>query len=369
MPFVCSLFAVFCKADRESMQTLRLHRISAYLRRRWLNILLILLLGLFVIFANVRGQIERPSPSTVTLNATIYLPTASLKPILQSHVNQQLQSDNQGWVGSLIHPSVTKLTPQSNGLAMTLSESLYPGAQPIEVSTLLKFSVLDPSTIQVSAQPMPGSPALLNGPLAQIKVPAGHLNSISPTPKCGDSALAAKMGFPISTGQGPVSSQTISGQPSEAIPHIPTDTANAYVEIPSSALSKLGKDLVSVQINQIFTAQNIRISIQNNEIIVRSDISLWQTGIVVGSGTMHIQPLVKNGNLLLHMRQTDLSALFFTFLADSYDRQIENSLNQQLAASLARLFTVTNVAIGTDKHIPCMARDSLILTGTTDMAS
>jgi len=254
---------------------------------------------------------------------------------------------------------------------MTLSESLYPGAQPIEVSTLLKFSVLDSSTIQVSAQPMPGSPALLNGPLAQIKVPAGHLNSISPTPKCGDSALAAKMGFPISTGQGPVSSQAISGQPYEAIPHIPTDAANtnAYVEIPSSALSKLGKDLGSVQINQIFTAQNIRISIQNNEIIVRSDVSLWQTGIVVGSGTMHIQPLVKNGNLLLHIRQTDLSALFFSLPSDSYNRQIENSLNQQLAASLAGLFTVTNVAIGTDKHIPCTARDSLILTGTTDMAS
>src|SRR5260370_37491165 len=109
---------------------------------------------------------------------------------------------------------------------------------------------------------MPGSPALLNGPLAQIKVPAGHLHSISPTPKCGDSALAAKMGFPISTGQGPVSSQTISGQPHDAIPHIPADTATAYVVLPSSALSKLGKALGSVHINQIFTAQNVRMSIQ-----------------------------------------------------------------------------------------------------------
>jgi hypothetical protein len=343
------------------------------LHGRWLNILLILLLGFFVFFANVSGQIQKPTPSTITLNATIYLPTATLKPILQSHVNQQLQSNNPNWIQSLIHPSITKLTPQSNGLAMTLSQSLYPGdPQPIESSTLLTFNVLNPSTIQVSAQPMQGSSLSLNGPLTQINLPKeGHVNSISPTPNCGDSALAVKMSFPISTDQGPVLSQTKSGLLSEAIPHTPTNTANAYVEVPSSALSSLGKDLSSVPINdsQSLTAQNIRISIQNNEIIVRSDLSLWQTGIVVGSGTMHIQPLVKNGNLLLDVKQTDLSVLFFTFSADSYNQQIQDILNQQMATSLGSLFTVTSVTIGTDKHIPCMASDSLILAGTTDMLS
>jgi hypothetical protein len=219
---------------------------------------------------------------------------------------------------------------------------------------------------------MQGSSISLNGPLTQINLPKeGHVNSISPTPNCGDSALAVKMSFPISTGQGSVLSQTNSGLPSEAILHTPTNAANAYVEVPSSALSSLGKDLSSVPINDShsLTAQNIRISIQNNEIIVKSDVSLWQTGIVVGSGTMHIQPLVKNGNLLLDVKQTDLSVLFFTFSADSYNQQIQDILNQQMATSLGSLFTVTTVTIGTNKHIPCMASDSLILAGTTDMLS
>jgi len=309
----------------------------------------------------------------ITLNATIYLPTATLKPILQSHVNQQLQSNNPNWLESLIHPSITKLTPQSNGLAMTLSQSLYPGdPQPIESSTLLTFSVLNSSSIQVSAQPMQGSSISLNGPLTQIQLPKeGHVDSISQTPNCGDSALVVKISFPISTGQGPVVSQMNLGLLAEAIPHAPMNAANAYVEVPSSALSSLGKDLNSVPINesQSLTAQNIRISIQNNAIIVRSDVSLWQTGIVVGSGTMHIQPLVKNGNLLLDVKQTDLSVLFFTFSADSYNQQIQDILNQQMATSLGGLFAVTAVTIGTDKHIPCMTSDSLILAGTTDMLS
>lgn len=367
MPFVYFL-------SQKSKQPMQNHLISMLrninLREQWLNILLTLLLLLVVIFANVSGQIPNPPASTITLNTTIYLPTAILQQILQNRVNQQIQSDSPGWVRSLIHPTVTKLTPQSNGLAMTLSQSLYPGSpQPIESSSLLQFSVLNPSTIQVSAQPMPGNLLSLHGPLAQIKLPAGHLNSISPTPHCGDSALAVKMGLPISTGQKQNSPQTNVGLPSETIPRIPTRVANAYVEVPSSALSSLGNDLGSLPISDSLTAQNIGISTQNNEIIVRSDISLWQTGIVVGASTMHIQPVVKNGNLLLHVKQTDASALFFTFSADSYDQLIEDSLNQQMATSLGGLFTVTKVAIGTDKHISCTASNSLILTGTTEMLS
>lgn len=323
---------------------------------------------LFIIFANVPGEIEKPGPNTVTLNAAIYLPTATLKPILQRNVDQQVAS--QGWVGSLVHPTITKLTPQSNGLAMTLGQSLYPGGpQTIESNTLLTFSVLDSSTIQVSGQSPPGSTLSVNGPLDQIKLPQGQLNSISPTPNCGDSALAVKMGFPISLSQGQESSQTSSGLPSEAIPHAPTDAANAYVEIPSSALSTLGKNLGSFPINHNLTAENIRIGIENNEIIVRADVSLQPTGIVVASSTIHIQPLANNGNLILRVRQTDISVLFFTFLADNYNQQIENGINQELAGSLGGLFTVTKAAIGTDKHIPCTASDSLILTGTTNMLS
>jgi hypothetical protein len=73
--------------------------------------------------------------------------------------------------------------------------------------------------------------------------------------------------------------------------------------------------------------------------------------------------------LLLHVTETDLSVFFLTFSDDSYDQQIQNLINQQLASALGGLFTVTNVAIGSDRHIPCTASDSLILTGTTNMLS
>jgi hypothetical protein len=331
------------------------------LLKRWFNILLILLLALFVIFANIPAQIPKPTPNTLTLHATIYIPTTTLQSILQSQIDQQGPS---GLLGSFIHPSVTNLTPQSNGLAMTLSQSLLPGGPPpFEVTMLLTFSVLNSSTIQVSGQSMPGSLLPLNGPLTQIKIPQGQLNSITPTPNCGDSALAVKMGVPISTSdQGQKSSPL-------AIPRIPTQAANAYVEVTSSSLSSLGKDLGSLSVSQQLTAQNIRISIEHNEILVQSDISLWQTGIVVGSSTTHIQPLVENGNLVLHVKQNDFSTLFFAFPFDSYDQQIEDQLNNLLASSIAGLFTVTQAAIGPNTHIPCAASDSLILTGTTDLLS
>jgi len=214
---------------------------------------------------------------------------------------------------------------------------------------------------------MPGNLLSLHGPLAQVKLPVGHLNNISPTPHCGDSALAVKIGLPISTRQKQQNAPRANiGLPSEAIPRIPTQV---YVEIPSSALSSLGNDLGSLPISDSLTAQNIGISIQNNEITVRSDISFRQTGIMVGASTIHIQPAVKNGKLLLHVKHTDASVLFFTFSADSYNQQIEDSLNRRMATSLDGLFTVTNIAIGTDKHISCTASNSLILTGTTAMLS
>lgn len=340
------------------------------LRKKWLNILLILLMGLFVIFANVSATIPRPTASTITLNATIYLPTTTLKPILQSNVDQQVQSNNQGWPGSLIHPSITQLTPQNDGLVMTLSQSLFPGGPPVlDASTLLKFRVLNPSTIQVSAQPMPGSPVFLNGPLTQIKVTQGNVNNISPTPNCGDSGLAAKLGFPIAIGQAQQGPQTPLVQSAEMIQQPPTDAAKAYVEVTSSALASLGNQIGSFPVSENLTAQNIRIGIENNEILVRSDISLWQTGIIVGSSTTHILPLVENGNLFLRVTETDLSVAFLTFPDDNYDQQIQDQINQQLANTLGGLFTVTKATIGSDRHIPCAASNSLILTGTTNLLS
>lgn len=339
------------------------------LRRSWLCMILILLIILLIIFANVSVERPRPTASTVTLNATIYLPTATLKSVLQRNVDQQLQSGNHGGLASLLHPSVTRLTPQNDGLVLTLSQSLLGGLPPLESSILLKFNVLNSSTVQINAQPLPGSPVGIDGPVTQIQVRQGHVNSISPTPNCGDSALAAKLGFPISIGQAQKGKQAKLIQPAEMIRQPSADTAETYVEVTSSALASLGNQIGSFPVSENLTAQNIRISVENNEVIVRSDISLWQTGIIVGSSTTHIQPLVDNGNLLLHVIKTDLSIAFLTFSDNSYNQQIQDQINQQLAGALGSLFTVTKVAIGKDTHIPCVAKDSLLLTGTTNVLS
>ncbi len=331
------------------------------LRKRRFTVLLILLLVLFIIFAIIPIHIPKPTPKTLTLHSTIYIPTATLQPILQSRIDQQGPS---GLLGSLIRPSITSLTPQSDGLALTLSENPLQGGLPplAEDTMLLTFDVLNSSTLQVSGQSMPGSLLSLNGPLAQIKIPQGQLNSIAPTPNCGDSALAVKMGLPISTDPGQKSS-------SLASPRIPTQAANAYVEVTSSSLAAQGRDLGSLSVSQFLTAQNFRLGIEHNEIIARSDISLWQTGIVIGSNTTHFQPLAENGNLVLHVKQNDFSTLFFAFPFNNYDQQIEHRLNNMIISSTAGLFTVTQAAIGPNTHIPCAASDSLLLTGTTGLLS
>jgi hypothetical protein len=345
-------------------------RITPLLHKKRLYMILIPLIILCVIFATVSVKIPKPTASTITLNASVYIPTATLKSILQSDVNQQLRSSNQGWLGSLIHPSVTRLTPQSDGLALTLSQSLFPGGPPlIDSKTLLKFSVHNASTIQVSAQPMPGSASFLNGPVTQIQVPQGRVNGILPTPNCGESALAVKLGLPISVGQTQQGSQASLIQAAAMIQQPSTNTAKAYVEVPSSALASLGNQIGSFPISQNLTAQNIRVGVEHDEIVVRSDVSLWRTGIIVGSSTTSILPLVQNGNLLLRVTGTDLSVAFWTFPNDSYDQQIQNQINQQLANTLGGLFTITNVSIGRNGHIPCAGSDSLILTGTTNMLS
>src|SRR5438552_8660609 len=111
---------------------------------------------------------------------------------------------------TLIQPSayLTSLTTQSRGLATSVRVSLYPGdPQPINASMLISLRVISSSTVQVSARPLNGSPALVNGPLATFQIPLGQLCHISTTPGCGDAALAVSLQFPIALGQSQASTQ------------------------------------------------------------------------------------------------------------------------------------------------------------------
>src|SRR5260370_7885796 len=114
---------------------------------------------------------------------------------------------------------------------------------------VIGFSVANASTVQVSAHPLNGSPALVNGPLTTFQIPVGQLNGINTTPLCGDSALAVKVHFPVTIGplptppppQGlnnlPVQCHTPTDNPTNFTPLSP-DTLAPYVAIPSSSLSE-----------------------------------------------------------------------------------------------------------------------------------
>ncbi len=119
-----------------------------------------------------------------------------------------LPAKDQGWATematTLIQPSaaLVSLYPQQGGLAMRLRLSLYPGdPQAITSSLLIKFSVLNWSTVQVSATPINGGPSIVNGRLTTFHMPLGSLNSIYATPGCGSSALALNLQFPVALGQ------------------------------------------------------------------------------------------------------------------------------------------------------------------------
>jgi len=332
---------------------------------------------------------------TTSINATIYLTTATLTPIFQDRINQQvpgalnnaitgiinkLPAADQGWAGqmanTLIQPSATlrSLSPRQNGLVATLRINLYPGdPQPINASLLVKFNVQNGSTVQVTAQPMNGSPALVNGPLTTLQIPIGQLNTINATPSCGDAALGVNLQFPISLGQANPQAQQGSTNPAGlAIPQQIQDQrvaqagTNSYVEIPAASLASLGNSIGSIAVDSNLTAKNIGITVEGSNLVITSDIYLGF--LQIASATTYVQPTAANGNLAVSVQKTDLTFFqIFTFPNNSYNQQIEQTLNTKLNGALGGKFNVTNAAIGTNSHIPCSAGDSLILTGSTSL--
>jgi hypothetical protein len=331
---------------------------------------------------------------TASMSATVYLATATLALVFQDRIDQEvpgavnnaianmvgsLPAADRGWARematTLISPSatLTRLAPQAGGLAAGIRLSLYPGdPQPINANMLIKFSVLNSTTVQVNAQPMPGSPALVNGPIATFQIPLGQLSSISATPSCGDAALAMNLQLPVMLSQGEAAPQvqqsaifdTVSlSSRQQAIP----DRTSSYVEIPASSLAAMGSSIGSLPISNNLTAQNIQITVQDSTLVITSDIML-DSSFRIGVATTTVQPTAANGALAVHVLKTDLTVFdIFTFPYDTYDQQIEQTLNAKLSTALTGKFTVTNAAIGPNPHIPCAASDSLILTGTTGL--
>src|SRR5438874_6589871 len=161
---------------------------ARYIQAGWVMLLATLLVGLVVTPAGAASstarQVTQGSGNATSVGATIYLTRGTLAPLFQSRIEQQvpgavssaindivsgLPRKDQGWAlqmaNTLIQPSatLTSLTTQQSGLATSLRVSLYPGdPQPINASMLVSLSVIDSSTVQVSAKPINGSPTLVN---------------------------------------------------------------------------------------------------------------------------------------------------------------------------------------------------------------
>jgi hypothetical protein len=386
-------------------------------RIAWSTLLAVLLstLALIPVSASVRA-ITTPatlrqtlSPSATSLDATFYLTTATLQPMFQSRIDQQvpgamnaamagvvhnLPASDRVWAAqmasALIQPSatLTSLTPQQEGLAARVRLNLYPGdPKPINATLLVTFSVMNNTTVRVSARPLPNSPALVNGPLTTLRVPLGQLNAIGATPSCGDAALAVKLSVPVSLGQGGMA-QTTAAMPSSSTqitlaqsryqplqPLQPLQTrqspalATSYAEIPASSLSTLGGSIGSLSVSKNLSAQNIQVGVQGGQLVITSDIFLG-TSLKLGTATTYVQPLAQNGGLAVHVMRTTLTIFsLFTFPYNTYNRQIEQTLNSKLNSAFAGKFYATNAAIGPNSHVPCAASNSLILTGTTSLSS
>ncbi len=81
-----------------------------------------------------------------------------------------------------------------------------------------------------------------------------------------------------------------------------------------------------------------------------------------------VAPTAAGGNLAVHVLNTNLTILnIFTFPYNSYNQQIEKTLNTKLNGALAGKFYVSQAAIGPNAHVPCAANNSLLLTGTANL--
>jgi hypothetical protein len=256
------------------------------------------------------------------------------------------------------------LYPQQGGLAMRLHLSLYPGdPQAITSSTLIKFSVQNSSTVEVSATPINGGPSLVNGPLTTFHMPLGSLNSVYSTPGCGSSALALNLQFPVALGQASSQAQPLTSNVSTTTSkQFVAGNDNAFIEVPAASLSSLGSSIGTMPVSSSFTAKNIRLVIQGANIHILSDI--YWSGLNIGTADTTVAPGAAGGNLVLYVLSTNLSIFnLFSFPLNSYNQQIQQTLNAKLGNAFNGKFYVAQAGIGPNSLLPCAAGDSLVLAG------
>jgi hypothetical protein len=359
------------------------------LRVGWILALAVLVLGVTfmtpALAFNGAAQHTTKEANSSSLNAIVYLTTNSLASTFQNRIDQQvpgavnaaisnivstLPAKDRGWATematTLIQPSaaLVNLYPRQGGLAMGLRLSLYPG-DPLAISSslLIKFSVLDSSTAQVSAIPLDGGPSLVDGPLTTFHMPLGSLNSIYSTPGCGSSALALNLQFPVALGHASSQAQYLTSNISTtASRELVAGNINSFIEVPATSLSSLGRGIGAMPVGNSFTAQNVRIVVQGGNIHILSDI--YWSGLNIGTADTAVAPGARGGNLVLYVLSTNLSIFnLFTFPLNNYNKQIQQTLNAKLGNAFNGKFYVAQAGIGSNGLLPCAAGDSLVLAG------
>lgn len=371
----------------------------------WLLVLIALLAGAIVVPARAASTASKAArnaaqrgTAAVPVNSTIYLTMPVLQSLFQQNIARQapaafnnatgsvigqLPSQDRQWaqqmINALVQPSasLTSLSILKNGLGASLQITLYNGdPQPINASMLITFQILNGSTVQVSAQSLNGGPTLANGPLTTFQIPFGQLQNIVTTPTCGSSALAVHMQIPISLAQaqtaqtGTYAAMSLSASHQQGSRHaakgVPA-SANSYVEIPASSLAQVGGSIGSLPVSSSLTAQNIQIGVQGSNMVITSDIydSFWGK---IGTAVTTMTPTASGGSLAVNVTNTTLTILgFITFPVNSYNQQIQQTLNSKLNGALSGKFYVTQAQIGPNGSIPCAAGNSLLLSGSASL--
>ncbi|EFH87406.1 hypothetical protein [Ktedonobacter racemifer] len=378
----------------------KIQQLGRYAPYRLRNVALgLLMVGVVLVlitpvYAATRTMIQTRVQQALPLNAHIYLATDALRPVFQERIDAQVPStvastlkgitdgmpgDTHDWAAKmakvLIQPSatLTGLSPQAGGMVTSMRISLYPGdPKPIDANLLVRFTVLNATTIQVSAFPLQGSPTLVSGPLTTLPTPLGQLQNIHTTPGCGANALDVGMQLPINL-DAPATTQNAAftrGQSSRTTlaswqePASATAGTHAYVEIPASSLSTLGPGLGVLSLGNDLFARNIQLSVSGNQLVATSDITLGKS-LKLAQATTTIMPLAQQGKLAIQVQKTTVTIFsIFTFPYDTYNSQIQQELNSKLGSALGGKFTLNTASIGPNSNVPCAAGDSMILSVT-----
>ena len=278
-------------------------------------------------------------------NQSIMDQTKSLPPDTRTLANQL--------IGEVFQPSanLTQLTPEQGGLVSTINVGLFPNdPNPLSFSMLLSFNKINSHAAEVDASAVPGQPAPpTTGPQSTFDVGGfGTLNSIVPTPGCGNSAL--KMN--ISTSQTPPPQ---SGGQGAGFP--------LFIEVPAAAFQAGAAGAGNMQIGAGFSAQNIQISLQGQGMVVSTQIAFL--GQQVGSTTTTVQLSAANGTLVGTVTNTQVNVGgLFSLPVDAFNQDIQQMINQELGGMIGNMLNVTSVNFGPTADVPCATPGNMLLGGT-----